>query len=182
MRRWRANQAAAAEQQRQQESSSQPGAASSEGGLQAAAAPQEGRATPKKAAAGGKRVGGAAAAAIVEEAPRLDRDSQAKVQKEEAAQQALKAQLEELVGSLKVSTLLVHSSLRQQNEVLDKTDDAAQKNLAGLQAELRKTEEQLRRSWSNSLTSCVMIALMLAVFVATFLFMRLFPKKRWLFW
>lgn len=67
-------------------------------------------------------------------------------------------------------------------QVLDKTEDAAQRNLEGLQDELRKTEEQLKRSWSNSLTSCVMIALMLAVFVGTFLFMRLFPKRRWLLW
>lgn len=67
-------------------------------------------------------------------------------------------------------------------QVLDKTDDAAQRNLEGLQSELSKTEEQLRRSWSNSLTSCVMIVLMLVIFVATFLFMRLFPKRRWLLW
>lgn len=67
-------------------------------------------------------------------------------------------------------------------QVLDKTEDAAQRNLEGLQSELRKTEEQLRRSWSNSLTSCVMIVVMLVVFVATFLFMRLFPKRRWLLW
>jgi hypothetical protein len=67
-------------------------------------------------------------------------------------------------------------------QVLDKTDDAAARNLEGLQAELKKTEEQLKRSWSNSLTSCVMIFLMLAIFLATFLFMRLFPKRRWLLW
>lgn len=179
-----------------------------------------------------------------EDEPKLDKESQERVKKEQKAQHALKAQLEELVGALKQSTLMVHSSLTEQNkvcfvlngvglrvvcifsirpsckaqtllyahlhmdpvcidfdfsspaspthtlqtppklkqQVLDKTEDAAQRNLEGLQSELRKTEEQLRRSWSNSLTSCVMIVLMLGIFIATFLFMRLFPKRRWLLW
>jgi hypothetical protein len=66
--------------------------------------------------------------------------------------------------------------------VLDKTEDAAQRNLEGLQQELRKTEEQLKRSWSNSLTSCMMIFLMVIIFAATFAFMKLFPKRRWMLW
>jgi hypothetical protein len=64
--------------------------------------------------AGGKRTGGPA---IVEDEPKLDRDAQEKVKREQETQQALKAQLEELVGALKASSLLVHSSLREQNKV-----------------------------------------------------------------
>ena len=67
-------------------------------------------------------------------------------------------------------------------QVLDKTEDAVTKNLHGLQKELKKTEEQLRRSWSSSLTSFLLIILVLAIFAGTFVFMRLFPKRRWLLW
>lgn len=74
------------------------------------------------------------------------------------------------------------SSFFLTNQVLDKTEDAAQRNLDGLQVELKKTEEQLKRSWSNSLTSCFMIFMMLAIFFGTFLFMRIFPKRRWMLW
>lgn len=67
-------------------------------------------------------------------------------------------------------------------KVLDKTEDAAQRNLDSLQDELHKTEKQLKRSWNNSLTSCVMIFMMLAMFIGTFFFMKLFPKRRWTLW
>lgn len=66
--------------------------------------------------------------------------------------------------------------------MLDKTEDAAQRNLDSLQVELKKTEEQLKRNWSNSLTSCFMIAIILSIFMGTLLFMRFFPKRRWILW
>lgn len=130
-------------------------------------------------------------------------------QKEE--QHRLKVQLEDLVTSLKASTTLIYSNLKDQNQVrsqtpspcrdevqaasdtiwlvllsrrqvLDKTGDAAVKNLEGLEQDIKKTEEHLRKAWSNSFTSCLMIIVVLATFVATFLFMRLFPKRRLLLW
>lgn len=158
---------------------------------------------------------------------RVDGGDENKVAKEKEAQQVLTEQLEELVGALKASSMLVHTSLRAQNkvgltttraswiwrlrqrcaspvgsvvlfikklrvyksrktntlkQVLDKTEDAAQRNLDSLQVELKKTEEQLKRSWSNSLTSCFMIAIILSIFMGTLLFMRFFPKRRWILW
>ena len=47
----------------------------------------------------------------------MDKESQEKVNREKEAQQVLTAQLEELVGALKTSSMLVHSSLREQNKV-----------------------------------------------------------------
>lgn len=47
----------------------------------------------------------------------MDRDVQEKVDREKEAQQMLTEQLEELVGALKASSLLVHSNLRKQNKV-----------------------------------------------------------------
>lgn len=47
----------------------------------------------------------------------MDRDVQEKVDREKEAQQVLTEQLEELVGALKASSMLVHSSLREQNKV-----------------------------------------------------------------
>jgi len=47
----------------------------------------------------------------------MDRDVQGKVDREKEAQQVLTEQLEELVGALKASSMLVHSSLREQNKV-----------------------------------------------------------------
>ena len=47
----------------------------------------------------------------------MDRDVQEKVDREKEAQQVLTEQLEELVGVLKASSILVHSSLREQNKV-----------------------------------------------------------------
>lgn len=116
------------------------------------------------------------------EAEGIDRDLQEKVDREKEAQQMLTEQLGELVGALKASSMLVHSNLKTQNKVLDNTEDAAQRNLDGLQVELKKTEEQLKKSWSNSLTSFFMIFMMLAIFFVTFLFMRVFPKRRWMLW
>lgn len=60
----------------------------------------------------------------MEEEPQLDRDSQERVKWEQEAQHALKGQLEDLVGALKASTLMVHSSLQQQNKVRRLRDDA----------------------------------------------------------
>ena len=47
----------------------------------------------------------------------MDRDVQEKVDREKEAQQVLTEQLEELVGALKASSMLVHTSLREQNKV-----------------------------------------------------------------
>lgn len=47
----------------------------------------------------------------------MDRDEQEKVDREKEAQQVLTEQLEELVGALKASSMLVHTSLREQNKV-----------------------------------------------------------------
>ena len=55
--------------------------------------------------------------AIREDEPRMDKESQERVKREQETQQVLKAQLEDLVGALKASSLLVHSSLREQNKV-----------------------------------------------------------------
>ena len=54
----------------------------------------------------------------------IDRESQESVDREKAAQEVLQAQLEELVSALKASSLLVHSSLRQQNLVKSHCDIA----------------------------------------------------------
>lgn len=66
--------------------------------------------------------------------------------------------------------------------MLDKTGDAAVKNLEGLEQDIKKTEEQLKKAWGNTFTSWLMILIVLATFVATFLVMRLFPKRRLLLW
>jgi len=63
-------------------------------------------------------------------------------------------------------------------KLLDKTDDAAAQNLDRLRAEVKKTEEQLRRNASNSWASCFMILAILVTFTLTFLTMRIFPKRR----
>ena len=47
----------------------------------------------------------------------MDRESQETVDQEKAAQEVLQAQLEELVSALKASTMIVHTSLREQNKV-----------------------------------------------------------------
>lgn len=47
----------------------------------------------------------------------MDKDAQEKLDREKETQQVLTEQLEELVGALKASSMLVHSSLREQNKV-----------------------------------------------------------------
>jgi hypothetical protein len=67
-------------------------------------------------------------------------------------------------------------------QALDKTDDVVAQNLHQMQQEVKKTEEHLKRGWSGTFTSCIMIVFVLGMFLMTFLFMRLFPKRRLLLW
>ena len=87
-------------------------------------AAEPGPVTPssKRGGAGGKKgaVAGVQGRVVGREdaEPKLDRESQETVKREQEAQHALKAQLEELVGALKASSLMVHSTLREQNKVV----------------------------------------------------------------
>ena len=106
--------------------------------------------------------------------------------------------------ALKHASQLLHGNLKQQNQVwrqsciahdlpinlpglswpqmLDRTEKAANQNQAELDRELQKTNEHLKRKWNSTLASCFSIVLLLGVFLFTFLFMRLFPKRRLLLW
>lgn len=86
-------------------------------------AAEPGPVTPssKRGGTGGKKGAAGVQGRVVgrEDAePKLDKESQETVKREQEAQHALKAQLEELVGALKASSLMVHSTLREQNKVV----------------------------------------------------------------
>ena len=130
------------------------------------------------ASSGGGGGSGAAAAAAGSE-PGVQRESlRRQLEAEQATQERYIADLASDVAQLKNRQLQANKALKDDSRTLDSTDRGLDQNLAQLETNRSRLGKQLQTMRSSKCWTFLMVAIVIALFVFTYLFIKLFPKPR----
>ena len=101
-----------------------------------------------------------------------------KVALEQATQERYIADLASDVAQLKNRQLQANKALKDDSRTLDATDRGLDQNLAQLETNRSRLGKQLQTMRSSKCWTFLMVAIVIALFVFTYLFIKLFPKPR----
>ena len=131
------------------------------------------------ASSGGGGSSAAAAAAAAGSEPGVQRESlRRQLEAEQATQERYIADLASDVAQLKNRQLQANKALKDDSRTLDSTDRGLDQNLAQLETNRSRLGKQLQTMRSSKCWTFLMVAIVIALFVFTYLFIKLFPKPR----
>ena len=97
---------------------------------------------------------------------------------EQATQERYIADLASDVAQLKNRQLQANKALKDDSRTLDATDRGLDQNLAQLETNRSRLGKQLQTMRSSKCWTFLMVAIVIALFVFTYLFIKLVPKPR----
>jgi len=93
-------------------------------------------------------------------------------------QEALKEDLTQMVGSLKQRVTGIHSTIERDFTTLDEMSEKTNVQLNSLSKMSSRLGLTLSTSWNNTCRMCAGISFVLAIWVLTYIIMRIFPKAK----
>ena len=121
----------------------------------------------------------AAAAAAAGSEPGVQRESlRRQLEAEQATQERYIADLASDVAQLKNRQLQANKALKDDSRTLDATDRGLDQNLAQLETNRSRLGKQLQTMRGSKWLTFLMVAMVIGLFVFTYLFIKLVPKPR----